>query len=177
MWKLTCNWDLPGDRLLSQVCLSIDAVSLARVPMSWEPKGMPLVKGESYKGNPHKKLGRLEREPHSASLCLSFLRSIRWREHFPITAALFLPVRRLRSQQQKSPRQFLGLVVFTRRTHRPQHRVIFTAKIYDNKKIRSKISTGKRCVGLRTMKMRHTFPKVSPSGIIQHLLDPSNIKL
>lgn len=71
----------------------------------------------------------------------------------------------------------MGLAVFTRRIHRPQHRVIFTAKIYDNKKIQSKISTGKRCMGLRIMKMRHTFPGVSPSRIIQHLLDCSNIKL
>lgn len=71
----------------------------------------------------------------------------------------------------------MGLAVFTRRIHRPQHRVIFTAKIYDNKKIQSKISTGKRCLGLRIMKMRLTFPGVSPSRIIQHLLDCSNIKL
>lgn len=101
MQKLTCNWDLPGDRLFPQVGLSIGAVSLACAPMVWEPKGMPLGKGESYEGVPHKKLGRLERDPHLASLCPSFLHQMEFA--FPNRCSIVFPVRSLRSQQQKSP--------------------------------------------------------------------------
>lgn len=97
-------------------------------------------------------------------------------ELFPNRAALFFPMTISGSWHQESPRQPLGLVIFTRRTCRPPHGVILIAKIYNNKKIHSEIGTGK-AHGPRIKKRGKSLLEVSPSRIIQDLLNFSSIKL
>ena len=64
---------------------------------------------------------------------------------------------------------------FTRRSHRTQHIVVFTAKTYYSEKIQSKISTGKRCKGQSSKEIRYKLPKSPFSEVSQNALRSSSI--
>lgn len=59
---------------------------------------------------------------------------------------------------------------FSRRTHRSQHIVILTAKMYYNEKIQSKISTGKAVCREVWKKPGTSFQEPTPSGVPQDAL-------
>lgn len=57
------------------------------------------------------------------------------------------------------PQDYSQVYCFTRRTYRAQRIVALMTKIYYSKRIQSKISKGKRCMGPNLEEMRLKFPR------------------
>lgn len=124
--------------------------------------GAAIVWKESLtKGNPHRKLHRLEKESHSVNLSLSFLSFglIRGSCYLLIACCFVFFLMRILGSWHQGLQDYPWIWWFTRKMSRIQHMVILTAKTC-NKSIQSKISTDKKCMGPSLKKIRYRFPRV-----------------